>query len=169
MTKDKNKPKRGLSAFMVFSKERRGELKVSDPTMEFAVIAKRCGADWKLKTDKQKQKYLKASNIDKARYEKEMMSYVPPHGAQKKKKRPKDPNAPKRSKSAYMLWLQVSRPAFVKANPKCIFGEVGAALGKEWNSVKGSAACKKYYAAADKEKLRYEKETKAYYAGLGNC
>ena len=69
----------------------------------------------------------------------------------------------------YFYWLKNRGLDFVKANPKCTFGEVGAALGKEWNSVKDSAACKKYYAASDKDKLRYEKESKAYYAGLGNC
>jgi hypothetical protein len=97
MVKDKNKPKRGLTAFMFFSKERRDALKVSDPKLEFGEIAKKIGAEWKTYDDKKKAKYVKLSDKDKARYLKEMKSYVPPpvsaSDAKKKKKRKKDPNA----------------------------------------------------------------------------
>jgi len=43
---------------------------------------------------KEKGKFEDLAKQDKVRYEREMMSYVPPRGS--KKKRFKDPNAPKR-------------------------------------------------------------------------
>lgn len=43
---------------------------------------------------KEKGKFEDLARQDKARYEKEMMSYIPPRGTKKKKF--KDPNAPKR-------------------------------------------------------------------------
>lgn len=51
--------------------------------------------------DKEKQRFHEMAEKDKARYELEMQSYVPPKGTVvgkgKKRKAFKDPNAPKRS------------------------------------------------------------------------
>lgn len=44
---------------------------------------------------KEKGKFEEMAKQDKARYEKEMMNYVPSRGGKRKKKF-KDPNAPKR-------------------------------------------------------------------------
>ena len=46
-------------------------------------------------SNKEKGKFEDMAKVDKARYEREMMSYVPARGG-KKKKKIKDPNAPKR-------------------------------------------------------------------------
>lgn len=45
-------------------------------------------------SSKEKGKFEDMAKQDKARYEREMMNYVPPKGSKKKKF--KDPNAPKR-------------------------------------------------------------------------
>lgn len=54
--------------------------------------------------DKEKKRFHEMAEKDKARYELEMQSYVPPKGVVigrgKKRKQIKDPNAPKRS-----LWV----------------------------------------------------------------
>uniref|UniRef100_A0A1B0ASY1 HMG box domain-containing protein n=1 Tax=Glossina palpalis gambiensis TaxID=67801 RepID=A0A1B0ASY1_9MUSC len=51
--------------------------------------------------DKEKKRFHEMAEKDKARYEMEMQNYVPPKGTVvgrgKKRKQPKDPNAPKRS------------------------------------------------------------------------
>lgn len=49
---------------------------------------------WQTMSAKEKGKFEDLAKQDKARYEREMMSYVPAHGGKKKKF--KDPNAPKR-------------------------------------------------------------------------
>lgn len=50
--------------------------------------------------DKEKKRFHEMAEKDKARYDLEMQSYVPPKGVVqrgKKRKQIKDPNAPKRS------------------------------------------------------------------------
>lgn len=55
--------------------------------------------------DKEKKRFHEMAEKDKQRYELEMQNYVPPKGTimgrGKKRKQPKDPNAPKRS-----LWVR---------------------------------------------------------------
>lgn len=49
-------------------------------------------------TPKEKRRFEEMAEKDKARYDREMASYVPPKGAKApKRKRTKDPNAPKRA------------------------------------------------------------------------
>merc|ERR1719228_2773491 len=73
----------------------------------------------------------------------------------------KDENAPKRSQSAYFIWMnEVGRPAFTKANPDADIGTVGKALGEQWKSMseedkqtfkdKAEKAKKKYEIAVEK-------------------
>lgn len=42
-----------------------------------------------------------------------------------KKKTKKDPNAPKKPLSAYMLFVQQNRPSIVARNPSASFAELG--------------------------------------------
>ena len=46
---------------------------------------------------KEKKRFQDMSDKDKVRYDREMQSYVPPKGEGKRKRRNKDPNAPKRA------------------------------------------------------------------------
>ena len=46
---------------------------------------------------KEKKRFQDMSDKDKIRYDKEMQSYVPPKGEGKRKRKNKDPNAPKRA------------------------------------------------------------------------
>lgn len=59
----------------------------------------------KTMVDKEKKRFHEMAEKDKQRYELEMQNYVPPKGTimgrGKKRKQPKDPNAPKRS-----LWVR---------------------------------------------------------------
>ena len=47
-------------------------------------------------SDKEKKTFNDMAEKDRIRYEREMKHYIPPAGDAKKKKRKKDPNAPKR-------------------------------------------------------------------------
>lgn len=73
--KDPNAPKKGMSAFMIFSNENRNKIKTQNPEVTFAEIGRKLGAAWKALTDKQKQVYTKKSLEDKKRYELEMEKY----------------------------------------------------------------------------------------------
>lgn len=76
--KDPNAPKKGLSAFMFFSKERRSVVKAKNPNIAFGDVAKKIGAEWKQLKDSKKAKFIKLAKKDKERYVKDMANYKPP-------------------------------------------------------------------------------------------
>ena len=53
----------------------------------------------------------------------------------RKKKANKDPNAPKKPLSAYMLWLQENRPMIKQKYPGSTLGEVGKRAGEMWKAL----------------------------------
>ena len=79
-------------------------------------------------------------------------------GGSRKKK---DPNAPKKALSAYMIFAQANRDKVKKENPDASFGELGKLLGKLWGKASKSDKAK-YEAKANKDKERYEKEMSKY-------
>ena len=175
--KDPNAPKRGLSAFMFFSKEMRPKIQEKNPEASFGETGKLLGEAWKNVTDEEKKKFEDMAEADKGRYKKAMESYVPPsdddddssedEGASKKKKgkkgAKKDPNAPKRALSAFMFFSQEMRPKVKEENAEASFGELGKLIGVAWKNV--SEEEKKKYEDMNKEdKERYDKEMAAYKA-----
>lgn len=74
--KDPNAPKKGMSAFMLFSNDQRNKIKAENPDLSFGEIGRKVGEAWKALTDKQKQVYVKKSDEDKKRYESEMETYT---------------------------------------------------------------------------------------------
>jgi len=83
-----------------------------------------------------------------------------------RKKRTKDPNAPKRALSAFFWFCNDERPKVRSVNPKYTVGEVAKEMAKKWNST-GSAGKAKYEALAAKDKARYAKESAAYKSKKG--
>lgn len=77
-------------------------------------------------------------------------------------KKEKDPNAPKRGKSAYFFFMDDERPKQKAANPDASVSDLAKLMGAEWNKIKGTPAAKKYEELAAKDKVRYEKEKAAY-------
>ncbi|KAF1802449.1 high mobility group box domain-containing protein [Mucor lusitanicus] len=84
----------------------------------------------------------------------------------KKKKVEKDPNAPKRNLSSYMLYSQSVRPDVVKQNPTVRPVDIAKIIGEKWNALSDKEK-QPFIKAAEKEKARYDKETKTYKATLG--
>ena len=97
---------------------------------------------------------------------------MPPKKAQgkakpeKKQKKVKDPNKPKRPMSAYFLFMNSVRPEVRKDNPEATIGEVAKIMGKMWAEIDADKKAKfdKEAAAAKKkwevEKAAYEKKPK---------
>ena len=85
-------------------------------------------------------------------------------GEKLKVKAPKDPNKPKRGKSAFMFFCDKYRPKLIEAQKKkgkVNIGEVAKKLGADWKKLKDSQK-KSYNEAAAKDKERYEKEIAEY-------
>lgn len=74
--KDPNAPKKGLSAFMLFSNEHRNKIKTDNPEATFGEIGRKVGEAWKALTDKQKVVYTKKAEKDKQRYESDFATYT---------------------------------------------------------------------------------------------
>ena len=108
--------------------------------------------------DKEKGRFHQMSDKDKKRYDAEMANYKPPKGEKggKKRKRAKDPNAPKRALSAFFWYCNDERAKVKSENPEATVGEIAKELGKRWNACSDDFKSK-YEALAAKDKARYEK------------
>jgi hypothetical protein len=104
---------------------------------------------------------------EKARYEKEMENYEPPEGFEdsgskgRGKKKKKDPNAPKRAVTSYMLYYSKMRPIIKEQNPDIKFTEMGKLVGKKWGEL-SSEGQKEFIVLAEKDKQRYSDEMAKY-------
>ncbi|ODV81707.1 Non-histone chromosomal protein 6 [Suhomyces tanzawaensis NRRL Y-17324] len=79
----------------------------------------------------------------------------------------KDPDAPKRSLSAYMFFANETRDIVRAENPGVSFGQVGKLLGERWKKLTADEKVP-YETKADADKKRYEKEKAEYVKRNGN-
>jgi structure-specific recognition protein 1 len=77
-----------------------------------------------------------------------------------KKRAKKDPNAPKRGQSGYMIWLNANRASLTK--PGMGVTDVAKAAGVEWGKLKERT---KWDKLAAEDKKRYEREMVVFKAG----
>jgi len=78
-----------------------------------------------------------------------------------RKKRPKDPNAPKRASNAYMIFCKERRARLKEERPDLPFGRIGARLGEIWRSLSADEK-KPYEEKANIDRQRYKEEMKNY-------
>lgn len=159
-----DKPRGRMSAYAFFVQTCREEHRKKHPNenVVFAEFSKKCAERWKTMNDGEKKRFHQMADKDKKRFDSEMADYKPPKGDKsKKRKRSKDPNAPKRPLSAFFWFCNDERPKVRQENPDNSVGEVAKELGRRWNDV-GDETKSKYEALAAKDKARYEKELKAY-------
>lgn len=167
--KDPSAPKRPLSAYMFFANAKRKELMAENPKKTVGELGKELGALWKNLSEDDKKPYAKQAVKDKSRYEEEMKSYQPPEpesGAdsdteKKGKKRKKDPNAPKRALSAYMLFCNDKRAEVKEENPNIENKEIMKVLAERWKELSGEDK-KEFDEKANEEKERYKKAMEKY-------
>ncbi|CDR98015.1 high mobility group protein-like protein NHP1, putative [Babesia bigemina] len=76
--KDPNAPKRALSSYMFFAKEKRGEIIAKNPEMakDVAAVGKLIGSAWNALGEADKAPYEKLAEEDRARYEREKAEYA---------------------------------------------------------------------------------------------
>merc|ERR1719334_463240 len=137
-------------------------------------VTKKLGKMWKKVPDSEKAGFVAKADKAKAKYAVAMAKYKKTSSyakhqevikewklKQSKKKFKKDPNAPKRPLSGYMIFVNAVRPQVVKDNPDFSVTEVLSAIGKMWADV-GSSDKEKYNNKAAKAKKAYEKELAKY-------
>ncbi|KAK0554622.1 Non-histone chromosomal protein 6 [Tilletia horrida] len=83
---------------------------------------------------------------------------------EKKKRVRKDKSAPKKAKSAYIIFCSEYRDRVKDENPTAGFGDVGRILGAKWKAMSDKDKAP-YLKAQEKDKLRAQKEDELYKAG----
>jgi len=118
-------PKRALTAYMIFSNKIRPELMKANPELKITEVSKHIAEKWKALADGDKAALQKQAEALKVAYDKKKAEYeakVPQEvrqarsvAAKKKKagKPAKDPNAPKKPLSAFMIFSNKVREEFV--------------------------------------------------------
>jgi hypothetical protein len=187
--KDDNAPKRALSAYMYFCKDQREAVKKDMGDVKATEITTELGVRWNTlknkhsdkKSKKMWDKYEEEATNDKNRYKDECDEYTPltnstiiemieeKQGKQEKKKSSsstkKDTLAPKRNKTAYILFCAANRD-IVKQDKTLANVDVTAKLCLMWKNIKTDSSLsnelKKYTKEADEDKKRYNEELKNY-------
>uniref|UniRef100_A0A8C5KE81 HMG box domain-containing protein n=1 Tax=Jaculus jaculus TaxID=51337 RepID=A0A8C5KE81_JACJA len=144
---DPEKPRGKMSsyAFFVQTCQEEHKKKHPDASVSFSEFFKKCSERWKTMSVKEKVKFEDMAKADKARYEREMKTYIPPKGKQKRNSR-----IPMHPKASFK-------------HPSLSIGDVAKKLGETWNN---TAADDKqpYKKKAAKLKENYEKDVAAYRA-----
>jgi high mobility group protein B1 len=150
-------------AFFVQTCREEHKKKHPDENVVFAEFSKKCAERWKTMSDKEKKRFQEMAERDKLRFDNEMSHYEPtePKGRGKKRKQVKDPNAPKRSLSAFFWFCNDERAAIKAAHSDYTVGDIAKELGKKWGEVTEETKTK-YEQMAEKDKARYEREMNAY-------
>lgn len=162
--KDPNKPKRNMSAFFLYSNANRDRIKLENPGIKFGQVAQLLSAEFKQISATERAKWDAKALEDKERYQRQMEHYVPPDdleddGPRKKKK--KDPNAPKRNMSAFFLYSNDIRPTVKLQNPDAKFGDIAKIISRQYKALsEKELAVYNKKAAEDKE--RYQRQMRIY-------
>ncbi len=188
--KDPDAPKRGKSAYIFFGQEHRAKataelMEEHGEDYKHTMVMSKLGVMWnelkastKAKDKKAVEKFEKMAADDKERYDAEMADYTPLSEEElseklSSKKKKKDPNAPKRGKSAYIFFTQEAREK-ATAELQEEHGDdykhtmVMSKMGEMWNELKASTKAKdkksvaKFEKMAADDKERYDAEMADY-------
>ncbi|KAJ8605168.1 hypothetical protein CTAYLR_000364 [Chrysophaeum taylorii] len=163
-------PKRPMSPYVTFVKDRWKSVHDSLPGAAAKDVMRTLGEQWNALPETEKEKWKQLSDEDKARYATEMQSFDGPStvavarrgvdGGRRKRQR-KDPNAPKRGASAFLLFANEKRKALKDANPTLHNTEISRMLGAIWKAA--DDATKAPYVEAEAEARRqYGKAMEEY-------
>eukprot|EP00286_Rhodomonas_abbreviata_P021096 CAMPEP_0181305358 /NCGR_PEP_ID=MMETSP1101-20121128/9683_1 /TAXON_ID=46948 /ORGANISM="Rhodomonas abbreviata, Strain Caron Lab Isolate" /LENGTH=795 /DNA_ID=CAMNT_0023411261 /DNA_START=27 /DNA_END=2414 /DNA_ORIENTATION=+ len=189
--KDPNAPKRAKSAWLLFCDAKREEVKENNPGIAFTEINAKISEQWNKLTPEEKKPFEdKAKKLsetykeDKAKYDKENPEAAKAGKRKKKgggddsdegggkgkekKKAKKDPNAPKKGLSSYMIFCAATRDSIKEKNPDIAQKDILRELGAKWKELTAEEK-KKWEDKAAVDKARYEKENAAYKASGGGA
>lgn len=163
--KDPRKPKRGKSAFLLFSQYTRPTVVAEMPDLAFPDIAREVARRWKLIDGDEKAKLEKAAQADRERYNEEMKTYVPPpdaeEGGGKRRRRKQKKEGPKRNVSSFMWFCKENRGLAKQENPGASMTGISSILGQKWNLMDAEAR-EPFEKLARADKERYLRESKLF-------
>jgi len=167
---------------MFYSKEKRPEYQAKHEGIKFGPLSTKIAASWKLLSDEEKKKFVEMHEEDKARYDKEIATYVKPDtssesesesedssddkkktkGKAKKPRAKKDPDAPKGATNPYMCFQKERREQIKLDNPSLkTLGTLAKKMGEIWRGMSEDEK-KPFVELAAKDKKRFLKEKAEY-------
>lgn len=168
--KDKNAPKKPLTAYVFFSIEERSNILKDDPNINFGDISKKLSEKWKSLSENEKIPYINKSNEDKERFKKEMDEYKISESdedieenkkSEKKKRKKKNKDEPKKALSAYLFFSMEERPKITEKDPKMNFPDITKKVAEKWNSLDEKDKAP-YVIKANNDKERYKRDMEQY-------
>lgn len=180
--KDPNAPKRNMSAYLLYQNAMRDQFKAINPTMSFGELSKYTSAMYAELPQSEKEAWISRAEADKARYLHELASYMPPPGYDAKgdavvsqiapdppprRKPERDPNAPKRNLSAYLLYQNAMRDQFRRENPGMTFGQLSKYTSHMYKNLTQEEKAS-WEARSVQDKARYDAEMENYTPPLGH-
>jgi high mobility group protein B1 len=97
-------------------------------------VAKLVSEAWKNLSPTERAVYDEMSRLDKERYEIEKKNYTGPWKVLKQRKWSKDPDAPRRPMSAFLMFSNGKRAAVKKQNPSLSNADISRLLADRWRS-----------------------------------
>jgi len=152
-TRDPNRPKRAMTAFLYYACEQRIILKQSGRKMALTEQSRYIADLWKAVTDK--SKYEEQSEKDRERYRAEMSAYTPPYKI-------------KRPRSSYAFFMRDMRADIAKQYPDKTPRELMSNVAAAWRNADDSIKSK-YVTMAGEDKKRYSEEKKAVSVDVARC
>ena len=148
-------PKNPLNGYILFSTDKRAEVKAENPEMKTTEISSLLGKMWKKIKEEDSyeyRKYMYLAKEDKVRYESEMKSYIPEDTDTEKVEKVKK----KREKSAWQYFSEEMRP---KLKEEGFIGrDVTSELSKRWKQLNDTQKSK-YKKVEKKAEVQSESET----------
>lgn len=163
----RGKPANAKSGYNFFTSIMHEEFKVQFPgrTVDFIDFQKKCAGKWKSLTAEQKSPFENMAALDKLRFQEEVKIFpTTPGGKDKKKKKLKDPNEPKKPLSAFFLFSNEKRLAVKAENAEFSIGEIGKKLGEMWRGM-SDASKVPFEEAAKRAKEKYARAMEAFKEG----
>src|SRR6056300_538144 len=155
-----SKPKRPLSSYMHFAKNRRANIVKNHPNYTVAQVAKELGAQWRKLGNNNKAPYVAKARQNKNRYNTEKKLIKKTNNLKKKSTKKTNNSKPKRALSSYMYFAKNRRANIVKNHPNYTVAQVAKELGAQWRKL-GNNNKAPYVAKARQNKNRYNTEKKA--------
>lgn len=124
--KDPNRPKKPMTAFLLYAASRRSAIKENNPEMKVTDISKELGKEWREMAKKSKTTFIKKAGTLKNKYDKAKAKYL--------KEKAKHA-APKRPKSSFFLFCDDERAAVKAENDGAKITEIAKLLGALWRNL----------------------------------
>ena len=168
--KDPNRPKRPPTAYLLFTSDARASFTASHPGLSNPQIMKGIAELWSKQNDSQKAAFEPRVRKAQEEYALAMKSYVPPpveESSNDSKKRKRDPLAPKKPPTAYLLFSAVRRAQLKQEKPTLGPTDIMKEIGNGWKLLDANGRAT-YESDANIKKTEYDAAMEQHKASQGS-